>query len=626
MDTRMSRRDTIRNQRAVQAALLLLSSVTLHAQIASSSISSVEWRRIGSTSVSMNLSSSAGGAAERVWFDAGSLYVRLAGGRVFATRDLEKWEPIAALPAQADRNVLVRATAGIVYRAGAQVWRSDDGGLRWNNLTEIDGQSLLGGGVLDLAVDPADPDRVAVATETGVWISVDGGRTWAGLNDGLPNLAVRRILAAPRGRNGVRAAIAVAGRLAAFEWRPGEMAGWLETADTTLAQEQALRLQASSALGVRVSAASAAGEARYAGAIDGRLWASQDGGVTWRLSGGSIGGQVDRIWTDAADPRTALAIVSPDAAHSKLLRTVNAGAWWEDISANLPETRIFGVAAHPPTGAVYLATARGLYWTASDLRAPAPATAWQALPAGWPQAKVYDVRLDDPGHLLLAAVDGEGLFATLAPHRLRQPVLVDAADGVERAAAPGALLSLLGSRAESVTAQGRRGAVLAVQDAESQIQLPYSLNGSRVDIEIAGRRGRLAFGLPLKTASPAIVVGGDGAPMVLDADSGLQLDALNGARGGMHLQVLMSGLGRVTPDWPAGLAAPLSNAPRVVAPLKAWIDGVETAVVRATLAPGYIGYYLVELQLPDTLPAGAFELSVEAAGERSNRVRLCTVE
>ncbi|NWF85080.1 MAG: hypothetical protein HXY18_14785 [Bryobacteraceae bacterium] len=622
----MSRRDTTRNQRAAHAALLLLFGAALHAQISSSSISSIEWRRIGSTSVNMNLSSSAGGAAERVWFDGTSLHVRLAEGRVFATRDFEKWEPSAAVPTQADRNTLVRAAAGIVYRGGAQVWRSDDGGLRWNNLTEIDGQSLLGGGVLDLAVDPASPDRVAVAAETGVWISMDGGRTWAGLNDGLPNLAVRRILAAPRGRNGVRAAISVAGRLSAFEWRPGETAGWLESADTTLAQEQALRLQASGALGVRVSAASGAGETRYAGADDGRLWASQDGGVTWRLSAGSISGQVDLIWTDPADPRTALAIVSPDAAHSKLLRTVNAGAWWEDISANLADTKMFGVDAHLSTGAIYLATARGLYWTSSDLRAPAPATVWQALPAGWPQAKVYDVRLDDPGHLLFAAVDGEGVFAALAPHRLRQPVLVDAADGAERAAAPGALLSLLGSRAESVTAQGRRGAVLAVQDAESQIQLPYSLNGSRVDIEIAGRRGRLAFGLPLKMASPAIVVGGDGAPMVLDADRGLQLDALNGARGGMRLQVLMSGLGRVTPDWPVGLAAPLSDAPRVVAPLKAWIDGVETAVVRATLAPGYIGYYLVELQLPGTLPAGAFELSIEAAGERSNRVRLYTVE
>lgn len=623
MDTRMSLRDTTRIGTAVRAGLLLATAGILSAQMLPLPS---EWRRIGSTSVALNLSSSAGGVVERVWFDGGALYARLTGGRVFATQDFEKWERRSAVPSQPDRNTFVRAAAGVFYRAGAQVWRSDDGGSRWNNLTETGGQSLLGGGILDLAVDPADPDRVAVAAETGIWISLDGGRTWAGLNDGLPNLAVRRILAAPRGRSGVRAAISVAGRLSAFEWRPGETAGWLESADATLAQEQALRLQTSSALGVKVSAVSAAGATRYAGAVDGRLWASEDGGVNWRLSAGSMSGQVDRIWTDPADPRTALAIVSPDAAHSRLLRTVNAGAWWEDISSNLPETRIFGVAAHLPTGAIYLATAKGLYWTASDLRAPAPATAWQALPAGWPQAKVYDVRLDDAGHLLLAAVDGEGVFAALAPHRIRQPVLVDAADGVERAAAPGSLLSLLGGRAESVTAQGRRGAVLAMQDAESQIQLPYSLSGSRVDIEIAGRRGRLAFGLPLKTASPAIVVGGDGAPMVLDADSGLQLDVLNGARGGMRLQVLMSGLGRVTPDWPVGLAAPLSDAPRVVAPLKAWIDGVEAAVVRATLAPGYIGYYLVELQLPGTLPAGAFELSIEAAGERSNRVRLYTVE
>jgi uncharacterized protein (TIGR03437 family) len=94
----------------------------------------------------------------------------------------------------------------------------------------------------------------------------------------------------------------------------------------------------------------------------------------------------------------------------------------------------------------------------------------------------------------------------------------------------------------------------------------------------------------------------------------------------MRLQLLMGGLGRVIPDWPAGMAAPLADPPRVASPLRAWLDGAEIPVQRATLAPGYIGYYLVELRLPEFLPAGALELSVEAAGERSNRVRLYVAE
>jgi len=524
------------------------------------------------------------------------------------------------------RSTLVRVSGGLTYRAGAQVWRSDNDGLAWNNLTEVNGESLLGGGVIDLAVDSGSGDRVAVATETGVWMTVDGGRTWTGLNEGLPNLAVRRILAAPRGSNGVRVAVATAGRLGSFEWRSGDSQGWQEADDPALAREETLRRTAAGRLDAPVSTASEMEGVWYAGAEDGRIWASNDGGFGWRQSTGAVGGRVERIWINPAEPRSALAVVSSSASQSRLLRTVNGGVWWDELTTNLGETTIYGVTAHPATGTIYLATVRGVYWTASDLRAPSPPTPWQQLAAGWPEGRVNDVRLDNSGHLLLAAVEGEGVFAALAPHRLRQPVLVDAADGAQRAIAPGSLLSLLGGRAESVTAQGSQGAVLASQETESQIQLPYSLNGSRVNIEVAGRRGRLAFELPLRNASPAIVVGGDGSPMVLDAESGLQLDALNAARGGMRLQLLMSGLGRVTPDWPAGMAAPLADPPKVDTPLKAWLDGAEVVVEKATLAPGYIGYYLVELRLPEFLPRGAIELSLEASGERSNRIRLYVAE
>jgi hypothetical protein len=45
-------------------------------------------------------------------------------------------------------------------------------------------------------------------------------------------------------------------------------------------------------------------------------------------------------------------------------------------------------------------------------------------------------------------------------------------------------------------------------------------------------------------------------------------------------------------------------------------------VVSATLAGGYVGAYLVEVELPIILSAGPAELSIEAAGRASNSVRL----
>jgi uncharacterized protein (TIGR03437 family) len=621
----MSRTDTARFRTVWVAGLLCASTSLVFAQAVPAG---GDWRRIGSTSVDLGLSSAAGGPVDRVWFDgSGTLHVRIPDGRVFSTADMEKWDRRAVEPPQVMGNAMLRVVRGVTYRGGANVWRSEDGGSAWKNLTGLDGGSLLGGRVLDLAVDENSPERIAVASETGVWASVDGGRTWVGLNDGLPNLSVRRLLAAPRGSTGVRIAALTAGRLEAFEWHSGDGGTWLPAPSDSLAQEEALRLEVSEKIGVEASAASRLAGMIFAGSEGGVLWASQDGGSNWRQVEVAGGGTAERFWLSPANPRAALALVRFEKG-VRVMRTLNGGVWWDDLTSNLPEIGVSGLTAHAATGAIYLATDNGVFWTPGDLRAPTPATAWQRLPAGWGESAVRDVRLDDAGHLLIAAVEGEGLFSMLAPHRLRQPVLVDAADLAERAVAPGSVLSLLGGRATSAGVQSQKGMVLAAQESESQIQLPYAISGERanVDIEIEVAGGRLFFSRALRLASPAIVVGGNGNPIVLDAESGLPLDAMNPARPGMRLQVLMSGLGRVTPDWPAGLAAPLNDAPKVTAPLRAYLDGTEAAIMRATLAPGYIGYYLVEVRLPESLPAGAFELTIEASGERSNGVRLIASE
>ena len=110
--------------------------------------------------------------------------------------------------------------------------------------------------------------------------------------------------------------------------------------------------------------------------------------------------------------------------------------------------------------------------------------------------------------------------------------------------------------------------------------------------------------------------------MLLDGDTGMMLEGLNAARSGARVQVLATGLGRVEPAWPTGLAAPLENPPAVAAAVAAYIDRVPVPVTRAVLAPGYVGFYLVELQLPALVNAGPAELYLAAGGQESNRVRI----
>jgi len=110
--------------------------------------------------------------------------------------------------------------------------------------------------------------------------------------------------------------------------------------------------------------------------------------------------------------------------------------------------------------------------------------------------------------------------------------------------------------------------------------------------------------------------------MLYDADSGLRIDGRNPAHSNGRMQILATGLGQVRPNWPAGLPAPLTNPPVVVAAVRVFLDGVPLQVTRATLAPGYVGFYLVEVQLPVMANFGSSQLWVAADGQESNRVQI----
>ena len=147
-------------------------------------------------------------------------------------------------------------------------------------------------------------------------------------------------------------------------------------------------------------------------------------------------------------------------------------------------------------------------------------------------------------------------------------------------------------------------------------------NSQRVAVD----NGRREFPMPVAAASPAIFLDRDGSPMLLDADRGVLLEPGRAARAGSRLQILATGLGRVTPRWPTGTPAPAENTPKVIAPVRVFVDRVPVEVTRATLAPGFVGFYLVEIALPDTVNNGPAELYIEAAGQASGRVSIQLVQ
>ena len=596
---------------------------------------SPDWRKVGSSSVELMLASPATGPVERVWYsaDGSLLYARTPSGKVFETADFETWaavsnvaEPSPPIPATAARlpepgaHVVSTAADPLkMYSLGRQLLRSEDGGHSWTNLTAYKSQSVVGSGQHSLAISPADPDQLAVANDYGVWRSMDGGLSWVGLNRSLPNLAVRRILSTPSGTAGARIQ---ADGLGALELPPGGSV-WAPALGAELLNETVLRQRYSAVVRADITVSASSGDVVYAGSSDSRIWVSFDGGQTFPAPPWQAAGPVERIFVDAAEPRVALAALGGEKG-PHVLRTTNSGNFWDPLDGNLPDAPAHGVTAERAAGAVYVATDKGVFLALVDLEnASRPdSVTWLNLSDRLPAAAATDVRLDPTGVQLYVALDGHGVFAAAAPHRLRNLRIVNAADFSTRAAAPGSLLSVIGGRVNAARGGNLNYPVLAASDAESQVQVPFEAVGPSVALAFETNAGRVTLIEPVQPVSPAIFVGRDGAPWLYDADSGLPIDARNAAHSNGRVQIMATGLGKVRPDWPTGLAAPLEDPPVVAATIRAFLDGSPVPVSRTTLAPGYIGFYLIEVQLPAATNAGVSELHIGAGGQESNHVQI----
>jgi uncharacterized protein (TIGR03437 family) len=597
------------------------------------------WRKVGSTAVDLNLASPATGAMKQVWFsdDGTLLYAATKDGKVFATRDFETWQavanpPAAPQPPQApsvarrpeDGAEIVGASANTfdAFALGRNLSRSNDGGHSWINLTGYRSQSVIGSRQHSVALTSLHPDEVVIANDRGVWRSMDGGASWTGLNMMLPNLPVRRILGTPSGSAGVRI---LADGMDELELRPGTVV-W---EPVTGSSEETSQMERYSRLsGATITAVNMAGDTVLAGSSDGRMWYSWDGGKT--LNPGQpppemaqSAGKIERIWMDPGQPSVALAAVSGAGPH--VLLTSNRGYTWNVLdSPTLPNVSAYSVAGDRASGSVYVATEKGVYYGHSDLEFSADLhVTWENItPEPMPQTRATDVRLDATGTQLYIAMDGYGLYRAPAPHQSDSLRIVNGADSSSRAAAPGSLLSVIGLPVSSVRGADMDYPVLAVLGNASQIQVPFEAVGPNVRLTLQTSAGTQQRGISVLPVSPAILTGSDGVPMLADADSGMAIDGRNPAHSNGRIQIMATGLGKVRPDWPTGRPAPADNPPEVVANVKATLDGKPIQVTRATLAPQYVGLYVIEIQLPAVLNAGSSLLSISADGLESNHVQI----
>jgi len=643
------------------------------------------WQAVGAKTVDLELAGPAGGPVADAYFspDGRLLFVRTGRGETWATADLgETWQAAEArvdfLGRVENPASLVGGPAGepgavfyrhpfrsrYVFALGQNLHRSGDEGRNWVNLTADALGSIIGAGQRAVAFSPLDPDLIVVANSRGLWRSVDGGLSWSSLNRNLPNLPAARIGRMAEGATRVYLrgvgpvewsaaglwqpvrdaaaeawALALAGLPAADQvrrapwpldtpagivatyriWRQGEVISPDLTFCASGACSEPGRYY------VSAFAAGAGSQPRYyAGTSDGHLWISPDGGRTWQppqQGFAANGNPITALWVDPRNPFVALAALGGQRG-GRVFRTTNGGLFWDDLTGNLPEGGARAVTANGETGSIYVATESGLFHARGDLRNPGPATPWTRLGGNIPDAPLEDVRLDAVTGALDVVVAGHGLYRTSAPDLADALRVLNAADLTARAAAPGGLLTVLGAAVQAARADRWNAPVLASAASESQIQVPFEATGSTLNLALETQRGLRRVGVPLEEVSPAIFLDADGSPLVLDAAAGVLLDANRPARAGSQILILATGLGRVRPDWPTGLPAPLEDPPVTVTAVAVQLNGVPVRVVSSTLAGGYIGVYMVRVELPAILNAGVGELVLTAGDKASNRVRI----
>jgi len=96
---------------------------------------------------------------------------------------------IAFDPTNATRAYATVSTFGVGH-----VWRSTNSGVSWIDISGSGASGLPDVPAHTVAVSPFDPDTLYVGTDVGVFVTTDGGGSWAREHTGFPNVITERLV------------------------------------------------------------------------------------------------------------------------------------------------------------------------------------------------------------------------------------------------------------------------------------------------------------------------------------------------------------------------------------------------------------------------------------------------
>ncbi len=221
--------------------------------------------------------------------------------------------------------------------------------------------------------------------------------------------------------------------------------------------------------------------------------------------------------------------------------------------------------------------------------------------------------------------------ASYAPGGVLSPGEIVSAFGLNLAGATAQAPSLplpntLGGSAVQIG--GTNVPLFYASNGQVNAQLPFELTpGSQPQVVVRGA----SFIAPpqaitIVPATPSIFTltqDGKGQGAILNAQN-ILVNAAAPATAGNTVAVYATGLGATSPTVASGVAAPGTEPlARVATPVTALVDGKPALVSFAGLAPGYVGLYQVNVQIPTGVSTGpAISLILSQSGVNSNTVSL----
>jgi len=300
-------------------------------------------------------------------FDGNRLYVTTNGGLLVTEDTGFSWKRVTLpLPEGTDpagvvvltpdatqrgRLYLVRRTTTTEGSQALMSFLSLDSGMTWRRqsaiFTPLAGANPAAEPVpINLAVDPLQRQHLLLATDSGLWLSSDGGIVWRSAGTALSGVSVRDVIFHPR-QKGRWVAIGAGG-----VWRTSSAGSTWEPISDGLPAASSIHQLFSFSASRETLLALSDGFLPESDMMQ-PLWRSEDGGVSWMPARRGLEGvHLRRLAAYPSDGATAFALTDKGVA-----RTDNYGLSWLHRSLDLYP---LDLAADPTGPTLYLATARGL--------------------------------------------------------------------------------------------------------------------------------------------------------------------------------------------------------------------------------------------------------------------------